>query len=59
MSNIFNSSVNRLVLFAIDFAVSGLSPVSTQNLIPDFLMKLIVSGTWSYSISSIADAPMI
>ena len=38
-------------------AVSTLSPVSTQTLIPADFNAVIVSGTSSYSLSSIAVAP--
>lgn len=39
-------------------AVSILSPVKTQNLIPAFLRENIVSETSSYNLSSIAVAPI-
>ena len=38
-------------------AVSILSPVSTQIIIPAYLSVLIVSGTPSYNLSSIAELP--
>ena len=40
-------------------AVSTLSPVSTQTLIPTFFMNYIVKATSSCSLSSIAVEPMI
>jgi hypothetical protein len=39
-------------------AVSILSPVRTQTLIPTFFMKFIVSATFSYSLSSMAVDPI-
>lgn len=39
-------------------AVSILSPVKTQTLIPAFFIALIVLSTFAYSLSSIAVAPM-
>jgi len=38
-------------------AVSTLSPVSTQTLIPALLISLIVGPTSSYNLSSIAEHP--
>jgi len=43
--------------FAISIAVSCLSPVRTQTQIFDSISFSIVSGTPSYSLSSIALAP--
>lgn len=40
-------------------AVSILSPVNTQNLIPDSVISFIVSLTSSYKESSTTDAPII
>jgi len=39
-------------------AVSILSPVKTQTLIPTFFMNWMVSATWSWSLSSIAVEPI-
>jgi len=39
-------------------AVSILSPVKTQILIPAYLKAAIVEGTSSYNLSSMAVAPM-
>ena len=46
-SKICNSGVKRLVPLAMDFAVSGLSPVNIQNFIPDSRINFMVSGTLS------------
>ena len=42
-----------------EIAVSSLSPVSTQSLMPAAARSAMVSGTPSWSLSSIAVAPMI
>ena len=58
MSNVcsFKSWVNNLQDIAIFLAVSTLSPVSTQTLIPEVLNAAIVPETSSYNLSSIAVA---
>jgi len=50
------SSIN-LHDFPISIAVSCLSPVSTHTQISASINFAIVSGTFSYSLSSIAEAP--
>ena len=49
--------VKTFVEYPISIAVSLLSPVRTHSLIPAFLRLAIVSGTPSWSLSSIAVAP--
>ena len=55
--NYVRSSVKSLQENPILIAVSNLSPVNTQILIPAFFKSSIVSPTLSYSLSSIAVAP--
>mmetsp|Transcript_88598 Transcript_88598/g.185152 ORF Transcript_88598/g.185152 Transcript_88598/m.185152 type:complete len:260 (-) Transcript_88598:173-952(-) len=52
-------STRTLELKPIFRAVSNLSPVRTQTLMPAFRNFSIVSGTWSCSLSSIAVIPRI
>ena len=58
-SKSFISSVSNAQEKPMVFAVSILSPVSTQTLMPAFLSCKIVSGTCSCNLSSIAVAPTI
>ena len=55
----FKSWVNSLQENPILIAVSTLSPVNTQTLIPEVLKAAIVSSTSSYNLSSIAVAATI
>mmetsp|Transcript_61638 Transcript_61638/g.193192 ORF Transcript_61638/g.193192 Transcript_61638/m.193192 type:complete len:205 (+) Transcript_61638:592-1206(+) len=55
----FISSVSTSVLKPMFRAVSSLSPVSTQSLMPASRSFLMVSGTLSCSLSSMAVAPRI
>ena len=56
--NNFCSFDNKLQLYPIFSAVSNLSPVKTQILIPDALNSLIVSGTLSCNLSSTTVPPI-
>mmetsp|Transcript_26245 Transcript_26245/g.66139 ORF Transcript_26245/g.66139 Transcript_26245/m.66139 type:complete len:229 (+) Transcript_26245:3223-3909(+) len=51
-SRLYVASFSKLQLCPIWIAVSTLSPVNTQNLIPADCNCAIVSGTWSCSLSS-------
>jgi hypothetical protein len=55
--NYYKSYVNKEHEYPILIAVSILSPVSTQTLMPAALMAAIVSETSYYNLSSIAVAP--